>query len=356
MMTGWARRAVRDFWAVEHADPAARLVDALLAPAELPFRAAVGMKNAWYERRSVPSTPIPVVSVGNLTVGGTGKTPVVRWLGEWLRRAGARTAIVARGYGQDEVALYRRWFGADAVFAGRDRRECVRSAGRCGFTVSVLDDGFQHRRLARALDILLVAVEDPLDVRLLPRGPYRESPAAARRAAVVLLTRRTSGRRRHATAWREKLSRAAPAVPLLDVRIRMGGWSDLSGAPTPPPAGDIVAMSAIARPGPFASGLAALLPGANIKHLAYADHHDYTDKDVSELLRRLGDRTVVCTAKDAVKLASFPELAPRCAVVGFRIPGDPPELLRRVLAEAARRRPNAAGIRPGEPSGRCASR
>lgn len=354
MMAGWARRAVRDFWAVEHPDPAARLVDALLMPAELPFRAAVGMKNAWYERRPVPSTPIPVVSVGNLTVGGTGKTPVVRWLGEWLRRAGARTAIVARGYRQDEVALYRRWFGADAVFAGRDRRECVHSAGSCGFTVSVLDDGFQHRQLARALDILLVAAEDPLDVRLLPRGPYRESPAAARRAAVVLLTRRTSGCRQVA-AWREKLSGVAPAVPLLDVSIRMGGWSDLSGAPTPPPVGDIVAVSAIARPGPFVSGLEALLPAANITHLAYADHHDYTDRDVTGLLRRLGNRTVVCTAKDAVKLVSFPELAGRCAVVGFRIPGDPPKPLRRVLAEVANRRPNAAEIRSGGLSGRCVS-
>ncbi len=331
-MRGWTRRAVRDFWGSEHPGLAARVAGTLLAPAELLFCAAVGVRNAWYEARSQPSTSVPVVSVGNLTVGGTGKTPVVRWLAEWLHRTGARPAIVTRGYGGDELALYRRWFGDDAVFAGRDRRACARAAGDRGYTVVVLDDGFQHRRLARALDILLVAAEDPLDARMLPRGPYRESLASARRATAVLITRRTP-RRRRAAIWGEKLSRAAPGVPLLELEMTMSGWTDLDGAPAAPPEGDVMAVCAIARPGPFVSGLGAMLPGANVQHLAFADHHDYTRRDVSALLRRLGHRTLVCTAKDAVKLATFPELAGRCAVVGFGVVGDPAEPLRRALAE-----------------------
>lgn len=343
-MRAWARRTIRDFWASEHPGSAARWAGVLLAPAELAFRAAVRMKNTWDERKPVRANPIPVVSVGNLTVGGTGKTPVVRWLGEWLDAAGARSAIVTRGYGQDEVTLYRRWFGVDAVFAGRDRRECVRAAADRGFTVAVLDDGFQHRGLARALDILLVAVEDPLRVRMLPRGPYRESPPAARRATIVLLTRRTS-RHGRAAAWREKLSRVAPDVPLLDVELAMGGWSDLSGAPAPPPQGGILTVCGIARPGPFQAGVEALLPGAHVEHLAYADHHDYTERDASALLRRLRDRTLVCTAKDAVKLAFLPELTARCAVVGFRMAGDPPEPLRSALATVVHRWPGAAEMR-----------
>ena len=342
----WARRTVRDFWAAEHPGAAARLTSVLLTPAELLFRAAVGVRNARYEGRRQQSTSLPVVSVGNLTVGGTGKTPVVRWLAEWLRGAGARPAIVTRGYGRDEVALYRRWFGGHAVLADRDREACVRAAAERGYTVAVLDDGFQHRRLARALDLLLVSVEDPLRARMLPRGPYRESPASARRATAVLLTRSTPEtrhgppqtrhgppRRRRTAAWRTKLSRTAPGVPLLDVEIRMGGWTDLDGAPAPAPQGDVLAVCAIARPGPFLSGLRALLPGAKVEHLAYADHHDYGRRDVAALLRRLGPRTVVCTAKDAVKLASFPELAGRCAVMGFEVVGDPAEPLRRALAE-----------------------
>ncbi len=368
----WVRRSVRDFWAAEHAGGAARLADALLAPAEAPFRAAVAARNAWHDRRPPAATPVPVVSVGNLSVGGTGKTPVVRWLAEWLQRTGARPAIVARGYGQDELALYRRWFGARAVFADRDRARCVRRAAERGFTVAVLDDGFQHRRLARALDIVLVAAEDPLRARMLPRGPYREPPAAAARATMALLTHRTpsggaGGRRggagagaaavesreagagpeaagcegaraeaaRRKAAWRERLARVAPNVPVLDLEIRMGGWTELDGGPCAPPEGDVLAVCAIARPGPFASGLRALLPSARIEQLAYADHHDYGRRDVSAMLRRLGGRTLVCTAKDAVKLAAWPELARRCAVVGFEVVGDPDEPLRRALAEVA---------------------
>lgn len=342
----WTRRTVRDFWAAEHTGTAARLTSVLLTPAEVPFRAAVGVRNAWYEGRRQQSTSVPVVSVGNLTVGGTGKTPVVRWLAEWLRRAGARPAIVTRGYGRDEVALYRRWFGEHAVLADRNRGAGVCAAAERGYTVAVLDDGFQHRRLARALDLLLVSVEDPLRARMLPRGPYRESPASARRATAVLLTRCTlqpgqgaappepgTPQPRRAAAWRRKLSRAAPGVPLLDVEIAMGGWTDLDGTPAPAPQGDVLAVCAIARPGTFVSGLRVLLPGASVEHVAYADHHDYSRRDVAALLRRLGRRTVVCTAKDAVKLAGFPELAGRCAVMGFDVVGRPAEPLRRALAE-----------------------
>ena len=101
---------------------------------------------------------------------------MVRWLGDWLRGAGARPAVVTRGYGRDEVTLYQRWFGSGAVFSGRDRVKSVHAAGGLGFAVALVDDAFQHRRLGRALDILLVAAEDPIRARLMPRGPYREPP------------------------------------------------------------------------------------------------------------------------------------------------------------------------------------
>ncbi len=337
MRTGWLRGSVRDFWADEEPGPAARLLGAALVPAEASFRMAVAAKNAWHDRWPPPGTPIPVVSVGNLTVGGTGKTPVVRWLADWLRRSGTRVATVTRGYGLDEAALHRRWSGEGAVFSGRDRLGSVREAADRGYGVAVVDDGFQHRRLSRALDVLLVAVEDPLVARLLPRGPYRESPAAARRATHILLTRRTS-RPERAAAWRRRLARMAPGVPILDVRIAMGGWSDLSGVPDAPPEGDVLAVCSIARPAPFRSGLAELLPLAAIELVAYADHHAYTHRDVSALVERLGDRTLVCTAKDAVKLARYREMVPRCAVVGLSVAGEPQEPLRGALTELVRSR------------------
>ena len=329
-MDGRLRGFVRDFWADRYRGPGAALLHAGLAPAEVGFRAAVAARNAWYGRVRLPAPPIPVVSVGNLTAGGTGKTPVVRWLGDWFRARGVKAGVVVRGYGRDEVALYRRWFGPDAVFVGTDRRRGVRAAKASGCELALLDDGFQHRRLRRTLDILLVAAEDSLRVRLLPRGPYREPLAAARRATHVLITRRTASRADRA-AWRERLARIAPGACVLEAKMKMGGWCDLSGCPADPPRGDVLAVCAVARPQAFARGLRELLPDARVDLVAYPDHHDYTGRDVAALLARRGRRKIVCTAKDAVGLAGRSELSDHCVVVGFRVEGAPPASLLGAL-------------------------
>lgn len=326
-MAGVLRGMVREYWTGDRRGPGAALLGAGLLPAEAMFRIAVAARSAWYARARLPAPPIPVVSVGNLTVGGTGKTPVVRWLGDWLHERGAKAAVVVRGYGRDEVMLYRRWFGPGAVFVGADRREGIRAAGASGCHVALLDDGFQHRRVRRKLDVLLVAAEDPWRVRLLPRGPYRETLAAARRATHVLVTRRTISRAA-AAAWRERLSQYAPGVSVVEAEMKMGGWRDLAGDPAAPPRGDVLAVCAVARPGAFAAGVAGLLPGAHIELAAYPDHHAYTRRDAARLLARCGGRTIVCTAKDAVKLAAHPSLGGHCVVVGFRVAGEPgPPLL-----------------------------
>ena len=325
-----ARTLVRDFWARESPGQAARVLDAALAPAEAPFRVAVRARNAWYDRMRPPGAPIPVISVGNLTVGGTGKTPVLRWLHDWFRERGVGAAVVTRGFGQDETALYRQWFGAGAVFTGSDRRAGVRAASGRGHDLALLDDGFQHRRVPRVLDILLLAAEDPWRVRMLPRGPYREPLSAAGRATHVLVTRRTPCRGT-AAAWRKRLSRVAPGVPVVEVEMKMSEWSDLDGEPVAPPRGDVLAVCSIARPAPFADGLGELLPGVGIDLAPYPDHHDYTGDDVAALLARRGDRTMVCTAKDAVKLTVFPDVARHCVVVGFGVTGEPEEPLRDAL-------------------------
>ena len=319
---GGPRGLVSELWTGGEPRLATRLLGIGLAPGELAFRGAVAVRNRWYDRRRPPVPPIPVVSVGNLTVGGTGKTPVVRWLGDWFRGRGVRAAVVVRGYGRDEVALYRRWFGDGAVFVGADRRAGVRAAGRGGYDLALLDDGFQHRRLARALDILLVAAEDPWRVRLLPRGRYREPLFAARRATHVLLTRRTAGRSA-VQAWSERLARAAPGVPVLNLEMTMGVWSDLAGGPASAPDEDVLAVCSIARPRAFAAGLEELLPAARIELACYPDHHEYTADDMAALLARRAGRTIVCTDKDAVKLVRHREIGDRAVAVGLRAGGDP---------------------------------
>ena len=334
MTTDRPRRWIRDFWAIEDPSPAARLLGVALTPPELLFRLVVSARSVWYRRAPEPAMSIPVVSVGNLTAGGTGKTPVVRWLGDWLRAAGTRTAIVTRGYGSDELTQYRRWFGVGAVFSGRDREGSVRAAADLGFALALVDDGFQRRSLGKALDILLVAAEDPMRAHLMPRGPYREPPSAAARATHILLTRREPPRGRR-QAWHRQMSRLAPDVPLMDVDLVMRSWHNLRDEPAVPPRGDVLALCSVARPRSFLQGLRRLLPDAAIELVAYSDHHPYSRRDVSAILGRLGGRTLVCTEKDAVKLSAFPELAPHCAVIGFGVAGEPPRPLRRALEEVA---------------------
>lgn len=326
---------ISDLWFREGATGAGTVAaTTALAPAEAAFRLAVAVRNAWHDRRRPEPAPLPVVSVGNLTVGGTGKTPVVRWLRDWLAGRGARVAVVSRGYGGDETALYRRWFGPDAVFAGPNRATGVRSARAAGHRLAILDDGFQHRRLARDLDVLLVAAEDPVPVRLLPRGPYREPLSSAQRAGHVLLTRRVAPVAA-ARAWRKALARAAPHVPVAEVQMEMGGWTDLAGDPVAAPTDDVLAVCAVGRPRAFASGLRRLLPDSTVELAAFRDHHAYRPRDVTALLSRRAGRAIVCTAKDAVKLARFPQIFPHCTVAGLRVAGRPSGPLREALAQLA---------------------
>ena len=165
------------------------------APPKSSSASAMTARNVLYDRGLFRSyrLPRPVISVGNLTTGGTGKTPVVRWLVRVLRRRGWTPGILHGGYAEDEPALHRAWFPDLPVVADRDR---LRGAGRAmemGADVLVLDDAFQHRRIGRDLDIVLVAAEAwGRTARLLPRGPYREPPSALRRADLVVVTRRTA--------------------------------------------------------------------------------------------------------------------------------------------------------------------
>ena len=335
MIAARARAGLRDFWAAGSEPKRGRLLlGGLLAAAEPPFRVAVAARNRWHDGRPPDREPIPVVSVGNLTVGGTGKTPVIRWLHDWFAGRRMRAAVVVRGYGEDEVALYRRWFGSGAVFVGADRVAGVRAACESGHEVALLDDGFQHRRAARTVDILLLAAEDPWTVRLLPRGPYREPLASAARASHILVTRRTADTAT-TDAWIERLSRIVPAAGISRIKLKMGGWSDLDGGPADPPEGDVLAVCSIARPRAFAAGLRGLLPESDVCLASFADHHRFTRRDIAALSGRRAGRTVVCTLKDAPKLAAFPGLARHCVAVDLRVAGEPGGPLGRALAALA---------------------
>ena len=273
-----------------------------LLPASALFRVASRTHHKLYDAglRSSARAPIPVISIGNLRVGGAGKTPFAGWVVDHLLEAGRRPGLLHGGYGSDEPELHRRWHPEVPVLVGRERTASARAAAEQGCDVVVLDDGFQHRRLARDLDIVLLAAEHGADnVRLLPRGPWREPLAALRRAGVVVVTRKTASREQAdavVAKVRDIMERRA-----VHAWLRPAGWRTLDGLTASAPATPAVSLSSIAEPHSFERTLEEL--GASLAaRLAFPDHHDYGAADVKSIRIAAGGRPILTTAKDAVKL------------------------------------------------------
>jgi tetraacyldisaccharide 4'-kinase len=272
----------------------------VLAPAELVFRALVAARARAYDRALLHSerAPIPVVSIGNIAVGGAGKTPFTQWIARELRARGARPAIVHGGYAEDEPALHRQWSPDIPVIVGRDRVRAARTAAAQGADIAVLDDAFQHRRLQRDLDIVLVSAERDGPLRMLPRGPLREPLDALRRADLVIVTRKAATMA-VARALGTRLQEVS-AQPIVHVQLRPDSWLH-QGEAAPPPAEPALLVCAIAEPRSFEQS--AQHAGARIAARAlYPDHHDYTAADAAEIMQRAGTGPVVTTEKDWMKL------------------------------------------------------
>jgi tetraacyldisaccharide 4'-kinase len=285
----------------------AALARAVLSPASLAYRAVTSARNALYDggALSVARTSIPVVSIGNLAVGGTGKTPVAAWMASQLRSRGARPAIVMRGYGDDEPRVHGLLNPGIPVMVNPDRVAAVREAAASGCDVAILDDAFQHRRIARMEDVVLVSADrwrEP--VRLLPSGPWREPPASLSRATMVMVTRKASGRA-EAQGLMRRLARltgtgeGSVAVLELDalhdaVTGAVRPLSDIRGT-------SVLVAAGIGDPGSLAAQLRQA--GARVEMRSFPDHHVYDSSDIARLAResRAVDH-VLCTLKDAVKL------------------------------------------------------
>lgn len=305
-----ARAWVARWWEGGGGVPGA-LLSSALAPAELLFRGGVAARNLVYDRGwlRVERAPVPVVSVGNVGVGGAGKTPVAAWIAARLLERGRLPAVALRGYGADEVQVHRELNPEIPVFAAARRIEAARAAAEAGRDCVVLDDGFQHRALGRDLDVVLVSVEGWTDRRrLLPRGPWREGADALRRAGVIVATRKSADAERAAAVARE-LRGLAPEVPVGEAWIAPDGLAPLGAAPAaPPPAsGDaVLAVAALADPRPFAANLRQR--GFAVELAAFPDHHPFDAAQAASLRARAGARPIVMTHKDAVKLRPlFPD-------------------------------------------------
>lgn len=306
---------------------AAGALRALLRPASAAFGAVVRQRNRRYDAdtSAAPRGVLPALSVGNLTVGGTGKTPVSSWFAAALRRRGASPSLVLRGYGDDEWRVHQLLTPDVPVHVSPDRVAAMREARAGGSDCAVLDDAFQHRRAPRVSDVVLVSA-DRWNGRtdLLPAGPFREPMGSLRRATAAVVTVKAAS-----PAAVERvcvaIAAAAPQLPVCVVRLVPDGLHEvavapLRGAVEPATAQAhqldalvgrrVAALSAIADPEAFARQLGD--HGANlVHHLRFPDHHHFTEADVKGVFKVLhGADLVVCTLKDAVKLAP---LWPRAA-------------------------------------------
>jgi tetraacyldisaccharide 4'-kinase len=295
----------RRVWAGEGGALGAALRIAL-APAEAAFRGVVAARNGAYDRGWLRAerVDVPVISVGNVAVGGAGKTPFAAWLARRLADAGRKPAIALRGYGEDEIVLHGELNPDIPVFRGRRRVEAAREALAAGRDAVVLDDAFQHRALARDLDLVLIPVEgwNPAP-RVLPRGPWREGVQALARADGIVLTRKSASAAR-AQEVAAEVARLHPSKPIIRCALLPSGLVPLHGgegtAVDALVGRRVLAVAALATPEPFFAQLRAM--GAEVDAAAYPDHHPFSAGDARTLMARAAGRMLVMTRKDAVKL------------------------------------------------------
>lgn len=279
------------------------------------YGAAVRARNARYERgEPTYRCAAPVISVGNLTVGGTGKTPMVIAIVERLVRSGMKPAVLMRGYRadasgmNDEQRLIQRACPNVLCLADPNRCRAARAAvERHGSDALILDDGFQHRRLARDLDLVLIDATCPFGFdRLLPRGLLREPVGSLRRAHAVVITRADEVDAQALRAVRSRIESLCPHIPLLAARHRVAGLVDLegNGAGALSTGCKVFAFAGIGNPQSFHSTLKRM--GADVVGTRWRpDHAHYGPRDVESLLREAAAHRadlLVTTEKDAVKL------------------------------------------------------
>ena len=303
----------------------ARMARALTTPLSWVYAGITAARGALYDAGvlAAQEPAIPVLSLGNLSVGGTGKTPLAAWAAARLRAAGAHPAIVMRGYGDDEPLVHAQLNPDVPVVADADRVRGVAVARSRGADCAILDDAFQHRRIRRRANWVLVATEEWRDdLRLLPAGPLREPVSALRRADLLVVTRKSASREA-AESVAEQLGRwlrDREAVALC--HLQPSSLADALGSACEPlswlAGRDVVAVAAIGAPAAFFAQLAEL--GVRFAPMPFADHYAFDMRDVERIVRSANGRAgVICTLKDAVKLVPlWPRNGPRLWYVSQR--------------------------------------
>jgi tetraacyldisaccharide 4'-kinase len=281
---------------------------------------AIAARNFGFDRglKHTHRSGLPIISVGNLSVGGTGKSPAVAWIARWLRQREVRVAILSRGYGQldsgqnDEALELELQLPDVPHLQHWDRVASARLAeDELDMQVLLLDDGFQHRRMARDLEIVLLDASEPHHARqLLPGGLLREPLSSLRRADLIMLTRSDQADARELDELSQQVNRTAPQAKLLLARHRPCDlliYPDKRQSLEPLRGQAVLAFCAIGNPESFFNTLTRL--GAKVLgRRTWPDHHAYAAADVDSLAdwgRQFPEaELLICTVKDWVKLQS----------------------------------------------------
>lgn len=375
------------------------LLRTLLTPFSWLYAVAVWMRHGLYSLGFFKTHVLPctVISIGNIVVGGTGKTPAVMAIAKQLQKDGVRVAILLRGYKRrsneqvtivsdgeklccsaaesgDEAHMIARHLSGIPVIVGK-RRYLAGEVALKRFNVEVLllDDGFQHRQLARDVEILTVNATQPYGTgRLLPAGTLREPPTALQRADIILLTHtdtpsiavRSEPRLRpfsppfsarkveRSGNLKEALKRLAPNALILESVHQPTHLYRLDGSCAPVgglsesrilpdallPGKRLLAVCGIANPAAFVTTLTRYCP-ETVELLAFPDHHIYTQADLGQIQRVLQEveaELVVTTQKDEQKLASFAEHLPIVVLAVALVVTEGNDTLADVLSPSRR--------------------
>jgi tetraacyldisaccharide 4'-kinase len=313
-LSGWYREVVSG----KRQSVSARILRGVLGSGEPIYKALIGSKNRRFDSGKKRPTviPAPVISVGNLTVGGTGKTPLVCWLAEWFQAQGAAVTLISRGYGakrgqpnDEALELAARLPGVPHL-QNPNRVDAARQALAANPRQALLlDDAFQHRRIARDLDIVLLDALEPFGYdRLLPRGLLREPVESLSRAHVVALSRADAVEPAKREAIHQRVRGVAPHALWIELKHEPTGLLDHSGNRTPLESlrgQPIAAFCGIGNPDGFRHTLSSC--GLSVAAFrALPDHFAYPPAELAKLENWLNGleniAAVVCTRKDLVKL------------------------------------------------------
>ena len=331
------RQTYFDIISGKRTDFFARLCRVGLSLLEIPYSMVVRIRNFMFDKglRKIHKLDVPVISVGNLTVGGTGKTPFVAWLAQKFLDEGKLPAIVSRGYHADETGwndeakelklllpdvpqtFSKNRFAASQKLLAEYNFE----GSRRKIDVIILDDGFQHRKLYRNSDVLLVDATNPFGYhQMSPRGLLREPVSGAKRADVIVLTRADAvGQAEKNKACRILQQLTEKKIAETSVSPRFLLFADQKKADIETLAGaNVLAFCGLGNPGVFFRTVAEC--GCNVKTcLTFSDHHFYTRDDIKKIYDFVTEGEIdyfICSLKDMVKLQTLEFSAAKlCAIV-----------------------------------------